>query len=150
MSVGYTAIQWNNQKKRYDLAILIFSGGFLIIYILMSLVFKPGITLETLLIRALGSLAILLLHIVLVIGPLSRLDSRFLVLLYNRRHLGVTTFFIGLLHGIFSLLNFHTGGNLNPVKSLFVSNTHYGSFIHFPFEILGVASLGTSGCLCLK
>jgi len=35
-----------------------------------------------------------LLHIILSIGPLCRLDSRFLPLLYNRRHLGVTMFLL--------------------------------------------------------
>ena len=141
MSVGYTTIQWNGQKRRYDRVILVFSLSFLLVFIVLSLVLKPEITIETMLIRALGSLAILLLHIILIIGPLSRLDSRFLVLLYNRRHLGVTMFFIALLHGGYTILNFHTLGNENPLRSLFISNTHYDSFIHFPFEILGVTAL---------
>jgi hypothetical protein len=52
-----------------------------------------------LLIRALGTCAFLLLHLVLCIGPLARFDRRFLPLLYNRRHLGVATFLVGLFHG---------------------------------------------------
>src|SRR2546428_6173232 len=52
----------------------------------------PYTTLFRSIIRAAGSAAFLLLHVVLCIGPLCRLDSRFLPLLYNRRHLGVVTF----------------------------------------------------------
>ena len=53
-------------------------------------------TIETQLIRALGTCALLLLHVILAIGPLARLDRRFLPLLYNRRHLGVTMFLLAL------------------------------------------------------
>ena len=62
-------------------------------------------------IRAFGWLAIFLLHVVLVIGPLSRINRNFLIVLYNRRHLGVTMFLVGLVHGIFSILQFHSLGN---------------------------------------
>ena len=41
----------------------------------------------------------MLLHVVLCIGPLARLDRRFLPLLYNRRHLGVLMFTLALAHG---------------------------------------------------
>ena len=141
MGVGYTTIQWNDQKKRYDRAILIFCGAFLVFFLVLNLLLKPEITIETLMIRAIGSLAFILLHIILIIGPLSRLDPRFLVLLYNRRHLGVTMFAVAFIHGLYSLLNFHSMGNEGLLKSLFTSNKHYDSFIHFPFEILGFTAL---------
>jgi hypothetical protein len=54
----------------------------------------PNATAETTLIRALGTCALLLLHLILCIGPLCRLNPRFLPLLYNRRHLGVTMFIL--------------------------------------------------------
>ena len=41
--------------------------------------------------KAYGTCAFLLLSMALCIGPLARLDRRFLPLLYNRRHLGVLT-----------------------------------------------------------
>ena len=41
--------------------------------------------------RAFGSCAFLMLTLILCIGPLARLDARFLPLLYNRRHFGVLT-----------------------------------------------------------
>src|SRR5262249_61384180 len=49
-------------------------------------------------IRAFGTCAFFMLTIILSIGPLARLDRRFLPLLYNRRHFGVLTFFIVLQH----------------------------------------------------
>ena len=44
-----------------------------------------------------------MLTIILSIGPLARLDRRFLPLLYNRRHFGVLTFFVALLHASFMI-----------------------------------------------
>jgi len=96
---------------------------------------------ETLIIWSFGILALILLHIILSIGPLARLDKRFLILLYNRRHLGVTMFFVAFIHGLYNILNFHTLGNENPIRSLFVSNPHFDSFIFIPFETFGVLAL---------
>ena len=39
-----------------------------------------------------------MLTMILSIGPLARLDRRFLPLLYNRRHFGVLTFLVAALH----------------------------------------------------
>jgi nitrite reductase/ring-hydroxylating ferredoxin subunit/DMSO/TMAO reductase YedYZ heme-binding membrane subunit len=94
-----------------------------------------------LLIRGFGTCALLLLHVVLCIGPLCRLNARFLPLLYNRRHLGVTTFLLGAAHGVFALIQFHALGNVNPLVSLFVSNTRYDSLANFPFQPLGFVAL---------
>src|SRR5437763_1985900 len=80
---------------------------------------------------------LLLRHIILVIGPLCRLDRRFLPLLYNRRHLGVTMFFLALAHGAFSLAQFHALGDVNPLVSLWTSNTQFASVADFPFQALG-------------
>jgi hypothetical protein len=52
--------------------------------------------------------AFLLLHIVLCIGPLCRLDPKFLPLLYNRRHLGVVTFLLGAIHSVVAIRQFHS------------------------------------------
>lgn len=96
MSLSYQAVQWNRQKKVYD---AILGAGVLLYMVLFAGVgarLHPNATAETLLIRALGTLAFLMLHVILAIGPLCRLDPRFLPLLYNRRHLGVTMFGIAL------------------------------------------------------
>jgi sulfoxide reductase heme-binding subunit YedZ len=141
MSVQYGAISWNPQKKLYDYTLLSWLSLYLAIFLGVGFWRNPDATAETLLIRALGTAALLLLHVVLCIGPLARLDRRFLPLLYNRRHLGVTTFLLGLAHGMFALVQFHALGNVNPSVSLFVSNTRYDSLAQFPFQTLGFFAL---------
>ncbi len=141
MSVSYTSVLWNKQKRQYDLALLAFVLFFLVLFFALNLVLHPSITFETLFIRAFGWLAILMLHVILSIGPLSRLNSRFLIVLYNRRHLGVTMFIMGAIHGVFSMMNFHSLSDTNPVRSLFISNLRYNDLAHFPFQVLGFFGL---------
>src|SRR6266700_4071951 len=137
MSVPYGAISWNRQKKTYDVTLVSLLALYLALFVGIGAWRFPTATAETLLIRALGTAAFLLLHVVLCIGPLARLDRRFLPLLYNRRHLGVTTFLLGLAHGGFALFQFHSLGNVSPFISLFISNPRYGSVADFPFQVLG-------------
>lgn len=144
MSVAYRMVQWNPHKRRYDLAVvagvLLYLAGFMAV---SSLVWpgEQALSPPILLIRATGTCAALMLHIVLAIGPLARLDRRFLPLLYNRRHLGVATFLVALVHGVLVLGWYHGFGVVHPVESLFTSNTQYRSISAFPFETLGVAAL---------
>src|SRR5712692_191746 len=133
MSVQYGAISWNRQNKVYDVTLLSLLELYLGIFVGIGAWRNPSATAESLLIRALGTAAFLLLNFVLSIAPLSRLDRRFLPLLYNRRHLGVTTFLLGLAHGGFALIQFHALGNVNPLVSLFNSNLRYDSVADFPF-----------------
>ena len=141
MAVGYQAVLWNRQKKIYDLVLLSLIGAYLISFVVFTSLFKPDVAPPTLIVRSTGSLAILMLHIILMIGPLCRIDNRFLPLLYNRRHLGVIMFFIALVHGGFSLLQFHYFGDINPILSVFVTNTHYDNLMRFPFQALGFVAL---------
>ena len=141
MSASYQPILWNRQKKIYDWVIATLVLLYLALFISVNLFIHPEITQETLIIRSTATLAVLLLHIILMIGPLTRLNPIFLPLLYNRRHLGVTMFFIGATHGIFSIIQFHALGNINPILSVFVSNLHYNSISRFPFEIFGFFAL---------
>ena len=92
-------------------------------------------------IRGTSTLAFIMLHLILSIGPLARLDSRFLPILYNRRHLGVCFFFIAFIHSAFSIFYFHALGDANPIVSVFTSNEHYGSISRFPFQILGFIAI---------
>jgi nitrite reductase/ring-hydroxylating ferredoxin subunit/DMSO/TMAO reductase YedYZ heme-binding membrane subunit len=141
MSVQYQAIGWNRQKRLYD-GILV---GSVVIYLALftgiGTLVHPNATAETLLIQGFGTAAILLLHVILGVGPLCRLNRRFLPLLYNRRHLGVTMFLLALAHGVFSIAQFHALGDRNPLVSVFVSNPRYGSFTQFPFQSLGFFAL---------
>ncbi len=141
MSVSYQPILWNRQKRIYDIVLAGFVVFYIVLFVILNLLATPEVTQETLIIRSTSTLALLLLHIILCIGPLSRLHPVFLPLLYNRRHLGVTMFFVGAIHGIFSIVQFHALGNINPLLSVFLSNTHYSSFTRFPFEIFGFIAL---------
>jgi DMSO/TMAO reductase YedYZ heme-binding membrane subunit/nitrite reductase/ring-hydroxylating ferredoxin subunit len=120
------------------------AGGvclYLAIFIGAGALVHPNATIETLLIRGLGTAALLLLHVILSIGPLARINTRFLPLLYNRRHLGVTMFLLVLAHSTFSLVQFHGLGNVSPLLSLFTSNTCFESLTQFPFQFLGFLAL---------
>lgn len=150
MSSTYRAIDWNRQKRLYDLTLLAFLFLGLGTFFAVSLLRSPNATAETLIIRGCAVTALLLLHVILCIGPLARLDASFLPLLYNRRHLGVTMFLLAGVHGVFSVVQFHALGDENPLVSVFTAYQHdYRVFsagrihgAHFPFEPFGVAALG--------
>ena len=141
MSHGYHAVGWNRQKRIYDTVILTAVALYLTSFVGLGFLVHPTVTVETLLIRALGSGAFVLLHVILSIGPLARLDSRCLPFLFNRRHLGVTMFTLAAAHGVFSIIQFHAIGDVNPLVSVLTSNTSLGSLSRFPFQPLGVAAL---------
>ena len=141
MSVGYKPVIWTSQKKKYDRIMLLLIVAYFVCFVVFHLIFHPQVIPQTLLIRGTAMLAVLMLHIILAIGPLARLDDRFLPLLYNRRHLGVTMFLISLIHGVISIVWFHGVGNENPILSIFTSNMRYDSFVDFPFQTLGFFAL---------
>ncbi|MBL9135747.1 MAG: ferric reductase-like transmembrane domain-containing protein [Verrucomicrobiales bacterium] len=149
MSLVYRAIDWNRQKRVYDLIAWGIAGAGLATWVVTTLVRHPNVTAETLVIRASAWSAITLLHVILAIGPLARLDARFLPLLYNRRHLGVTMFVLALVHAVVATFQFHALGDESPLVSLW---TAYGSdaalwrqavedWVHVPFEPFGVVAL---------
>ncbi len=141
MGLDYQLVLWNKHKKTYDKIIVFGMLLYLILFAAITLIFNSETSIETLIIRAFGSLAIIMLHIILVIGPLSRLNPRFLPILYNRRHLGVSMFMAALIHGGFGTFQFHALGNVNPIYSIFTSNMDYGSLTNFPFQVLGFIAL---------
>ncbi len=142
MGHAYHAVGWNRQKRLYDLVLV---GAILVALVLhagATVALRPDATAETILIRGFGTVAFLLLHVVLSIGPLCRLDRRFLPLLYNRRHMGVAMFFLALGHGTLSFVLFHTLGVLSPLASLFAGDTGTTGFASLPFQPLGAIALG--------
>lgn len=141
MGASYSAVGWNRQKIIYDWIIFLFCSLYLVTFITLTAIFNPDYAFETVLIRSTSTLAIILLHIILSIGPLTRINNKFLPLLYNRRHLGVTMFSISLIHSVFSIIQFHALSNANPLVSLFTSNTHFNSLADFPFQALGFFAL---------
>ena len=110
------------------------------LYLGVTLATNPTANPAQVLIRAFGLAAIVLLHFILAIGPLARLNDRYLPLLYNRRHLGVMMFVLGFIHGGMALFWYHAFGTLNPILSVFVSDwgVHPGAF---PFQAFGALAL---------
>jgi nitrite reductase/ring-hydroxylating ferredoxin subunit/DMSO/TMAO reductase YedYZ heme-binding membrane subunit len=141
MSTTYRSVGWNPQKRRYDAIAAGSVLGFIAIMLAVQAVTRPELTVETLLIRSLGAGAFTMLNVILCIGPLARLDSRFLPLLYNRRHLGVMMFTLALAHGGFSIVQFHAFGTLNPLVSILVGGGA-GAGGDVPFQLFGLGALG--------
>ena len=141
MSLTYRAVGWNPQKRGYDLWIAAGVIVYAAVFASGMAWLEPHATAETLVIRTSGTLAFLLLHVVLSIGPLCRLDRRFLPLLYNRRHLGVTMALVATVHGVLSLVQFHGFGDTHPVVSLLTTSSGWLTVEDFPFQIAGAAAL---------
>ncbi len=144
MSHDYKAVQWTPFKKWYDTFLILGVGGFLATFIVVSSVTAPaGQSLHPvqLLIRAFGVTAFALLTFILMIGPLARLTPRFAPVLYNRRHMGVTTFILALVHAGLVLMWYHGFSDVNVFVSLFASNPNYDRIQAFPFESLGFIAL---------
>lgn len=142
MSERYRAVGWTRHKRIYDAILLAGAVTVLGTFATATVALEPDATPETILIRGFGLVAIVLLHVILVIGPLSRLDPRFLPLLYNRRHLGVTTFSFALAHGLFAIIQFHALGDVHPLVSVLTGDGDFAALTRFPFQPLGLAALG--------
>lgn len=149
MSVIYRGVHWNRQKRIYDATLAAFVVASVSLFAATTILTHPNWTIETLLIRSTSWTAIVLLHVILCIGPMARLDSRFLPLLYNRRHLGVTMFFLAAAHGVLAVFQFHALGGVNPLVSALTAydrdlNPFIGpgrSVSQFPFEPFGALAL---------
>jgi Ferredoxin subunits of nitrite reductase and ring-hydroxylating dioxygenases len=141
MSAGYRAVQWNAFKRQYDLWLWVGIAAYLVSFIAVGFIRTTQADETTLLIRALGSAAYVLLHLTLCIGPLARLNPRFLPLLYNRRHLGVSVFALAALHAFVVTFHFHSFGDLPPLVSLFSSGSPLERPWGVPFELFGAAAL---------
>src|SRR5687768_17027094 len=141
MGLEYTSVQWNRQKRFYDFALAGGVGAFLVLFSVISKVLFPFITDEILLIRALGAAAFVLLHVILCVGPLCRLNKKFLPLLYNRRHAGVTMALLSLAHAALVVITYHAGGDTNPILSIFKGSPLTGSIAGVPFQPFGFFAL---------
>lgn len=141
MAHAYRAVQWNRSKRVYDATLAAGVALYLALFVGAGFALQPHATIETLLIRGFGTAAFLLLHGILAIGPLCRLDARFLPLLYNRRHMGVAMFLLALAHATFATIQFHALGDANPLWSVLTSNPRLESASQFPFELFGVFAL---------
>jgi nitrite reductase/ring-hydroxylating ferredoxin subunit/DMSO/TMAO reductase YedYZ heme-binding membrane subunit len=141
MSVGYRAVGWNRNKRLYDGVLLGGVALYLAVFALTMALRHPAVTAETVLIRATGSGALVLLHVILCIGPLCRLEPRCLPLLYNRRHMGVTMFLLALAHGALAVVQYHALGDANPVVSVLAAESRWDSLARLPFQPFGAVAL---------
>lgn len=144
MSAGYRAVQWNRRKLIYDGVLLAGVATFIAAFMALGAWSDPPTNLAEwidLRIRAFGSCAFLMLTIILAIGPLARLDRRFLPLLYNRRHFGVLTFCVAALHAWSMVEWFVVLDALAKLPAEFTTLANYFKFIGFPFKTLGLAAL---------
>src|SRR5262249_44054828 len=141
MGVAYVSVQWNRQKKFYDAVLVACVGAYLVLFAIVTKTVFPLVTDEIMLMRAFGTGGFLLLHVILCIGPLCRLNSRFLPVLYNRRHAGVTCFLLGLIHAGLVVLTYHAGGDTNPILSIFKGSPPAASVSGVPFQPFGFFAL---------
>jgi len=140
MSARYVPVGWNRAKIAYDAVLLLAIAAYILAYTSLGpLLQDPARPLDgsSLAMKAWGSCAFLLLSLALAIGPLARLDRRFLPLLYNRRHLGVMTFAAALTHAL-EVLGWHFAFSPTPsLLALLSSEPGTG----LPFIPFGVAAL---------
>lgn len=145
MSVAYIPVQWNRNKWIYDGALLAVVILYITAFLHWGSVFQDVTRpIDTAIhrARAFGSCAFFMLSVILCIGPLARIDRRFLPLLYNRRHFGVMTCFVALGHAGFILDWYFAFSPIPQWNAVLSANTNYGQLLGFPFEIFGVFALG--------
>ncbi|WP_310618739.1 Rieske (2Fe-2S) protein [Flexibacterium corallicola] len=144
MSVKYIPVIWNRTKLVYDLVALACIGSYLSIYLYLAPFYQQvtrpidGAIYKA---QAYGTCVFFLLTVILSIGPLSRLDRRFLPLLYNRRHLGVITCALAFFHVSYVIDWYYAFSPTNKYVAVLTSNTSFFQFLGFPFEILGLLAL---------
>jgi nitrite reductase/ring-hydroxylating ferredoxin subunit/DMSO/TMAO reductase YedYZ heme-binding membrane subunit len=144
MSTGFRAVQWNGRKLVYDGVLLAAIAAYIAAFLVIAQRVDPPKDLPAAIdqrIRAFGSCAFLMLTVILSIGPLARLDRRFLPLLYNRRHFGVLAFLVASLHAAFLVDWYLVQHNLPNLAHELSTWSDYGKFIGFPFKVLGIAAL---------
>jgi len=150
MSVKYVPVQWGTNKYVYDAALLVCVAAYILTFLRLG---APAaettlpVDGQILRMRAFGTCAFLMLTVILCIGPLARLDRRFLPLLYNRRHFGVLTSLVALNHAIYVLGWYFAFSPTPPLEALLSANTSYDQVPGFPFEIFGIFTLIVLGIL---
>ena len=144
MSVKYIPVQWNPNKWFYDAIMLAGVAAFLWVFLYVTpetLGHDPAINPQIHNARAFGACAFTMLTVILCIGPLARLDRRFLPLLYNRRHFGVMTAFVALTHAGYILNWYFAFSSSDKFVGLLYANSSFGQVAGFPFEVFGIFAL---------
>ena len=144
MSAGFQAVQWNGRKLVYDAILIGCVALFIATFITVGALRNPPADQPAwigLRIKAFGTCAFVMLTIILMIGPLARLSPRFLPLLYNRRHFGVLTFLVALMHAYSVVDWFAVQGAMGDLMNEMTGSPNYGRFIGFPIKALGLFGL---------
>ncbi|MEJ8476086.1 Rieske 2Fe-2S domain-containing protein [Roseibium algae] len=144
MSVQFVPVIWNRNKWIYDAVLLIGVVFYIYLYLRVGPSFSEAMRNTDgaiLRMRAFGSLAFLMLSMILAIGPLARLDPRYLPLLYNRRHFGVLTAGIACVHATYVIGWYFAFSPTDPYVALLGSNDSFTQLRGFPFEVFGMAAL---------
>lgn len=147
MTNAYRVVQWNTHKRVFDLILICWISLYLFTFVLLGIVLFPApenISPPILLIRALGTCAIVMLHFILMIGPLARLMPKMNVVLYNRRHLGVAFFFVALSHGALVIAYYGGFGDENPFFAVLLGAYSVGGV---PYELFGLIALTIFGVM---
>jgi nitrite reductase/ring-hydroxylating ferredoxin subunit/DMSO/TMAO reductase YedYZ heme-binding membrane subunit len=144
VSVGFQAVQWNRKKLVYDGILLAGVVLFIGTYMTVGALRKPPADMPAwinLRINAFGTCAFVMLTVILMIGPAARLNPRFLPLLYNRRHFGVLTFIVALVHAVSVVDWFSAVGAMGDLLTEMTNNPKYMQFVGFPMKALGLFGL---------
>jgi nitrite reductase/ring-hydroxylating ferredoxin subunit/DMSO/TMAO reductase YedYZ heme-binding membrane subunit len=144
MSVLYRPVGWTRFKLFYDAVLLSGIAAYLLAYLRLG----PRLSDATLgrdgptrAMDAYGTCAFILLSLALCIGPLARLDRRFLPLLYNRRHLGVMTAAVATGHAWAVLDWYFAYSPTPPALAMLAADTGSGLWHGVPFIPLGLVAL---------
>lgn len=143
MSVAYRPVQWNAFKLGYDTLLVAFVAGYVTLFQSVSRALFTGdvaLSAPILAMRAWGSCAFLLLSFILCMGPLARLDERFLPLLYNRRHAGVLMCLVACTHAYQVLGFYYAWGKLPKLEALLSYDDQFTSG-SLPFVWFGMLAL---------
>ena len=146
MSVKFQPVQWNRNKYLYDAVLIVMVAVYVLVFLNVAPMFQDvtrPVDGATYRMKAFGTCAFLLLTVILCIGPLARLDRRFLPLLYNRRHFGVITCTVAFVHADQVLRWYFAFSDTDPYVALLSANTSYGQIVGFPFEVFGIFALLT-------
>ncbi len=144
MTMRHVPVQWNRTKLLYDAVLLVAVVTYVWVFIRVAPHYADTtrpVDDAILRMRAFGTCAFLMLTVILCIGPLARLDRRFLPLLYNRRHFGVLTCLVAVTHAAYVLSWYYAFSPTPPLEGLLRANASYGQVLGFPFETLGIFAL---------
>jgi len=144
MSHEFVPVNWNRRKRVYDICLWAGIVIYIAVFVLVSQALFQGedsISILILLMRAFSTCGFLMLTLILCIGPLARIDNRFLPLLYNRRPFGVSFFVIAFIHSLLAVYWYHSFGDINPLVSVITSGGDYRGLHDFPFQLFGLLAL---------